>query len=234
MRSIVGVGTRIRVAAIASALLLGTLLALPAIGLQTSLRVPLDLDNDSATGCSVELQDPASPSGTTIFEGAEFTVHASVDAFPDPPITRGVQLEDCPAIGALPSFVDLDSDLEVATNQGHKGSDAIPVYVLLESLGASGVVRLAVEATSESGSSDLPPRNRGATCHVRPGWPWNRSPGIGRDGSAHAGLCIIASRPTRLSATSKKGRNRMRSAFSLAAGLSRRAGLVQRDVYRPL
>jgi len=191
MRSIVGVGTRIRVAAIASALLLGTLLALPAVGLQTSLRVPLDLDNDSATGCSVELQDPASPSGTTIFEGAEFTVHASVDAFPDPPITRGVQLEDCPAIGALPSFVDLDSDLEVATNQGHKGSDAIPVYVLLESLGASGVVRLAVEATSESGSSDLLLETGGQPVTFDLDGLGTGLPGLGETGLLMLGLALL-------------------------------------------
>ncbi len=155
MRSVGRMCTGMVVSSMPLVLVLMTLVALPAVGVQTTLRVPLDLDNNPGTGCSVELQDPSSSSGTTTFQGAEFTVHASVDALPDPPVTQSAQLEDCPAIGGVPSFSDLASDLEVVTNEGHQGSDAIPVYVLLESLGVSGVVRFAVEVTSESGSSDL-------------------------------------------------------------------------------
>ncbi len=65
MHNMTRMGVRVRVLSWMFALLVGTGLAFPAAGVQTTLRVPLDVDNDPATGCSVELQDPSSPSGRT-------------------------------------------------------------------------------------------------------------------------------------------------------------------------
>ena len=123
--------------------------------LDPSLRIALDLDNDAATGCSVDLADPASPSGTTNFAGVEVTVEVGVDALSNPPTTQSPQLVSCPPISGTPTTTALFSAPDVATGQGYKGSDAVAVQIPVELLGHPGFVRAAVEATSTAGSSDV-------------------------------------------------------------------------------
>ena len=98
-------------------------------GFQATIRVALDLDGDPTTGCSVALQDPAGPAGTTPFDGADATLHWSVDAWPDPPITADASLELCTSLSEPPTSVPLASGVPVAIDQGFKGSDAIPLFV---------------------------------------------------------------------------------------------------------
>ncbi|MFP8874814.1 MAG: hypothetical protein VCB42_09875, partial [Myxococcota bacterium] len=114
----------------------GILSAAPgALALDPNLRIALDLDNDPGTGCSVDLADPASPSGMTSFGGVEVTVEVGVDGTTDPPTTQSPQLVSCPPISGTPTTTPLFDAPDVATDLGYKGSDAVPVQIPLELLG---------------------------------------------------------------------------------------------------
>ncbi|MBB82829.1 MAG: hypothetical protein CL931_03360 [Deltaproteobacteria bacterium] len=130
-------------------------LLMPLMASGTSVRVPLDLDDDPTTGCSVELADPSSSTGSFEFQGAEITVFFEVDRLPAVPVTANARFENCPEIDLAPVSVPLASGLPGAIDLGYRGSDAFLVRVPLAELGESGRIRFAVEATSNSGSSDV-------------------------------------------------------------------------------
>lgn len=121
----------------------------------TALRIALDLDNDPATGCTVELADPTDPSETMSFAGVELTVEVGLDGNADPPATESPQLVSCPPISGTPTTTALFTAPDVAPDAGYKGSDAVPVRIPVELLGYPDVLRVAIEATSSNGSSDL-------------------------------------------------------------------------------
>ena len=126
-----------------------------ALAIDPTLRIPVDADYNSATGCAVELKDASSEGGSVVFQGAEYTVVLAVDAFPDPPQISGAYLVSCPPAGGSAQTTALPNALDVATNEGIAGSDAVPVQIPLGLLGDPEKVRIAIEATNTSDSNDV-------------------------------------------------------------------------------
>ena len=119
------------------------------------VRIVIDADNDPATGCSVDLVDPASPSGFTTFHGSEFTAIVEIDPLPDPPDALNPRLISCPPFSGTPETTPLPDANEVEADLGYKGSDAVALQIPMEALGYPGTMRLAVESKSAAASTDL-------------------------------------------------------------------------------
>ena len=119
------------------------------------VRIVIDADNDPATGCSVDLIDPASPSGFTTFHGSEFTAIVEIDPLPDPPDALNPRLISCPPFSGTPETTPLPDANEVEADLGYKGSDAVALQIPMEALGYPGTMRLAVESKSAAASTDL-------------------------------------------------------------------------------
>ena len=136
---------------------LGTLVPISgALGVETTVRIPFDLDDDATTGCTVELLDPSSPTSFTSFEGAEATLRVGVDAFPDPPVTLSPQLTGCPPSSGETWVGDLMGGIQLEKNAGYEGSDSLLIRIPLTSLNTTaGTARIAVEASAPSGAHDL-------------------------------------------------------------------------------
>ena len=141
---------------LALAIVAAALWAAPAaLANDPTLRIAVDADYDSSTGCAVEFKDASSATGYTVFQGAEYTVVLTVDAFPDPPQVSGSSLVSCPPAGGSAQTTALPNALEVAANEGIAGSDAVPVQIPLKLLGDPETVRIGIEATNTADSNDV-------------------------------------------------------------------------------
>jgi len=125
--------------------------AAPSSAFEHVLRLAMDTDNLTATGCDWSLEEV---SGTSLASGVEHLVVVSVDASTSPPQVSRVTLQDC-----LNSVFGVASEVSpgnwpVGLGTGGSGTDVVEFALPTSLLGASPNLRLYAGAQSAAGGRD--------------------------------------------------------------------------------
>ncbi|QTD50115.1 Ig-like domain-containing protein [Sulfidibacter corallicola] len=111
------------------------------------VRIGIDRDNDTATGCDF---DP----GTGVLQaGVDVVLEMTVDSNANPPMVLATVLQSCSG-GGFGNGIDLGGGWDVGLDNGLQGGDVIEAVLPLDALGPTQAILVSAGATDANGQDD--------------------------------------------------------------------------------